>query len=493
MNQRKRLSRALSKLIVRERDRRDYGRLVSDISQIQVAERPEYVRVLTESGTITQALNRGPGRVPLRANLAVRLLRRADGELVVDGTDDRLMEGDLGAPDNPYGVPPHPFTVHIDVPSSYIGSAGQVLRVDGDEEGLEFAAGSAIVGAAIDGATEQTTPDLTDRFALTVSGVLKWMSYTNLRNAIRDYYNSVAVTLTNKSIDASANILTNVNTSALADDAVSNAKAANMAQGTVKGRQAGAGTGDPEDLTAAQLNAILLAVLADGTVPLTADWDIGEDRAIQSEKLAARDVEGLGLYDDGGNAGWTIKDGGNVESFVASGATTGDILIDHPTRTIYLGRLSATSGHNSRIIVRNRNGDPYLDINPSAAYFQFAGTVGANVAIGNFTNPQGKLHVHDNTYGNLDVSKTNIVGSAQTIIPDGTNDVANGCFLSGIARNNTPGIAKVDTALIVPGGNADVVIGADTLRFAVSAGGALTVIRQAGSATWTFGGTVKWL
>lgn len=47
------------------------------------------------------------------------------------------------------------------------------------------------------------------------------------------------------------------NATTIANDAVTNAKAANMAQSTIKGRAAGAGTGDPTDLTPAQVNAIL--------------------------------------------------------------------------------------------------------------------------------------------------------------------------------------------------------------------------------------------
>ncbi len=41
------------------------------------------------------------------------------------------------------------------------------------------------------------------------------------------------------------------------NDAITNALAANMAQATIKGRAAGAGTGDPTDLTAAQVGAVL--------------------------------------------------------------------------------------------------------------------------------------------------------------------------------------------------------------------------------------------
>lgn len=43
----------------------------------------------------------------------------------------------------------------------------------------------------------------------------------------------------------------------IANDAVTNAKAANMAQSTIKGRAAAAGTGDPTDLTANQVSTVL--------------------------------------------------------------------------------------------------------------------------------------------------------------------------------------------------------------------------------------------
>jgi len=43
----------------------------------------------------------------------------------------------------------------------------------------------------------------------------------------------------------------------IANDAVTNAKLANMAEATIKGRQASSGTGDPEDLTATQARAAL--------------------------------------------------------------------------------------------------------------------------------------------------------------------------------------------------------------------------------------------
>lgn len=72
---------------------------------------------------------------------------------------------------------------------------------------------------------------------------------------------------------ADANVTTakiadsNVTTGKIADDAVTNAKLANMAQNTIKGRVT-ASTGDPEDLTAANVKTIL-GISAIGTVTIS--------------------------------------------------------------------------------------------------------------------------------------------------------------------------------------------------------------------------------
>lgn len=110
---------------------------------------------------------------------------------------------------------------------------------------------------------------------------------------------TTAQTLTNKSIDASANTLTNVNTSALSNDAVSNTKLANMVQSTIKGRASGAGTGDPTDLTAAQVATILEGtrqVLFETTDP-TPSTEITDEGEIAWD--ATNDV----LYIGNGSAG----------------------------------------------------------------------------------------------------------------------------------------------------------------------------------------------
>jgi hypothetical protein len=57
--------------------------------------------------------------------------------------------------------------------------------------------------------------------------------------------------------------LNQVGTAQISDDAVTNVKLANMAAATFKGRAAGAGTGDPIDLTAAQAKTALAITASD--------------------------------------------------------------------------------------------------------------------------------------------------------------------------------------------------------------------------------------
>lgn len=59
--------------------------------------------------------------------------------------------------------------------------------------------------------------------------------------------------------------LINLDAPTLANDSITNALLANMAQATIKGRAAGAGTGDPTDLTAAQVKTILAIAPSDVT------------------------------------------------------------------------------------------------------------------------------------------------------------------------------------------------------------------------------------
>jgi len=81
-----------------------------------------------------------------------------------------------------------------------------------------------------------------------------------------------------------------VDTAEIVADAVTNAKLANMAESTVKGRAAGAGTGDPTDLTATQATAVLNTLVGDsgsggtkGLAPAPAAGDAAASKFLKAD------------------------------------------------------------------------------------------------------------------------------------------------------------------------------------------------------------------
>jgi len=118
---------------------------------------------------------------------------------------------------------------------------------------------------------------------------------------------------------------------------------------------------------------------------------------------------------------------------------------------------------------------------------------GTNDTIRMIIENDGTVRAHDGTGGFMFVSKTGIVGSAQTIIANGTGDVVSGAYLTGWLTNSV-GQSRAFTGAVANGGTLDDTVdaGANTIRFAVSAAGALTVIRQTGTATWAISCTVVW-
>lgn len=135
-----RLKKAVKHLVTKYRDERitgTLGRTNSDGTVTIVGSRQSYVIITLPDGTLIELPNIGRGHVPLRANLPVLIIRRHNGDLELDGYDDRLLDGDTGLPDS-YGNMPHPFTSHTDVPTSYSGAAGEFVRVNDDEDALVF-------------------------------------------------------------------------------------------------------------------------------------------------------------------------------------------------------------------------------------------------------------------------------------------------------------------------------------------------------------------
>lgn len=248
-------------------------------------------------------------------------------------------------------------------------------------------------------------------------------------------------------------------------------------------------------------------------------WDDAEGEWINSGPRFVPVTGGVRVQDSSGNAWFFLANGGNIsvghtntpQKRFHIGVGAGSAILIQGGSTVgdtaeILFKMSGTDFGSTFIkgaiyFVRaasNARGDIYFAINnaDSSTNVSVFDTVMALMRTGfvgfGTVTPQGKVHAHDGTAGHLFVSKTGIVGSSVTIVPDGTGDVVRGVVIDGVAYNNTPGLVKVDV-LVAPSGNADVTVGSDTLRFAVSSGGAVTVIRQAGSATWEIGVTLTWL
>ena len=279
-------------------------------------------------------------------------------------------------------------------------------------------------------------------------------------------------------------------------------------------------------------------VPVDGSDPLTADWDIGEDRRIKAEGIRARDGEGLKLEDDAGNVGVFVEDGGltgiggvtnPTAPLQVGGDNSGVQAVIYPTgafssiramvRAIPKGTPTSSNG---RAVMQFFNTDFVADP-ANYEYAQFGmiadtfevlsrgvgtGTtrpinlwtynnahqlyLAANGNIGSGTaSPQGRFHVHDGTGGLIFVTKTGITNVAQTLIPNAAGDVTGGLGGFFVANDGLGAVANAFTML--PGDNLDIVIGGYTLRLALNANGALTAVRQAGTGTATLVMLAVWL
>ena len=148
---------------------------------------------------------------------------------------------------------------------------------------------------------------------------------------------------------AFASLISEEEASEIDDDSVTNAKLANMAAATIKGRASGAGTGDPTDLTAAQVKTIL---------------DFTE--SVQDVVGAMVAASGTGLsvaYNDGaGTVTYTLAQGTESTVGVLELATTGEAAAGVDTaRAVTAAGVAAALGAVSGM--------------PSGVMAPYAGTV----------------------------------------------------------------------------------------------------------------------
>lgn len=111
----------------------------------------------------------------------------------------------------------------------------------------------------------------------------------------------------------------NSNATTIANDAVTNAKAANMAQDTIKGRASGAGTGDPTDLTATQVVDILETTIEGRSFSFTADQAFLARTTLNEEVL----IGGLSSNSTNGQINDLDVSGLAVVRFTAADLLTG--------------------------------------------------------------------------------------------------------------------------------------------------------------------------
>jgi hypothetical protein len=99
----------------------------------------------------------------------------------------------------------------------------------------------------------------------------------------------------------------------------------------------------------------------------------------------------------------------SLEAGKSGSLTVGDLFVDNPNKTLYVGRQSATGGDNTIFIVRNRLNTPYFYINPSNDFAYFNNS---NVGIGTTTDAGYKLDVNGTGRFSGNLTTTNSIATA---------------------------------------------------------------------------------
>ena len=149
------------------------------------------------------------------------------------------------------------------------------------------------IASSIHGATLDVTPLDADEVPGLNSGasfaLIRW-TWTSIKAFLKTYFDTLYNLYVHPNHSGDVTSVADGATT-IAADAVTNAKAANMAADTIKGRANGAGTGDPTDLTATQVRTIInvasgadvtgtaITALATKTTPVDADAVVITDSA----------------------------------------------------------------------------------------------------------------------------------------------------------------------------------------------------------------------
>lgn len=169
----------------------------------------KYVTIRQSNGAQTAVPARDDVGVPHSADLPVRM-RLENTTYIIEKI---IRREDLAATDAPpaSGVPIHLHTLSglSDVTLTSIAD-GEILEWDATAGKFVNATNTSDIAAIIHAATGKTTPVDADELALVdsaASNALKKLTWANLKATVATYYNSLAATLTNKTLD-STNIST---------------------------------------------------------------------------------------------------------------------------------------------------------------------------------------------------------------------------------------------------------------------------------------------
>ena len=153
-------------------------------------------------------------------------------------------------------------------------------------------------------------------------------------------------------------------------------------------------------------------VKRDGSLALSADWDIGDTRKIHADEIRARDAAGLKLYDDGSN-GIFVEDGGNVGIGIADPTS-----ILHVSTTATSAPLRVQSTHATAS--SRWAGIEYLDSTGNVAVM--TGLRGStNEFRFNNVGTSGFIDFMIGTASKLHISNNGVIGLSNTDLETWTN------------------------------------------------------------------------
>jgi hypothetical protein len=239
------------------------------------------------------------------------------------------------------------------------------------------------------------------------------------------------------------------NATTIANDAVTNAKAANMADSTIKGRASGAGTGDPTDLTADQLLSIFDyrsgAIKATNTSGATAVAnDVGYINAAGEYKTtttaAAPNINWCVVIVGGADAADIyVTRKGRVNINVATGATAGQFLQTSTTAGRAAGRTGASPSIFALALTNESSNVCSALLLTGRTYVPIASAndvIGINASLDSDTNGTTPWYgtINDAAPTTNPVTMATTTGSLANITPNLTTNLA-----KMVMRNTTRG------------------------------------------------------